>query len=297
MPVLDFAGFERRLAQSPLSAGGTDLCIPATDGTELAARLFRPDGDFADILVIYHGGGVNMAAGYDRLAADLVRIAPLAVCLVDIRGHGASAGPRGDAPSPATLWLDIDDVAMALMRMCPGCWLHLGGHSSGAGLLLNYATHHKLQAQVASLVFLAPEFGFRARLHHTDRPAGFSRARLWPFLLNTFSGGRLGGHIPAVGLDFSGSAAAKTLGCVSRYSVNMALALTPSDPIGQFARLDLPAWVGIAGDDELTDTARLEAFLTRHAPANVTWTRLARVSHLGAILDGAGSIAAALPLR
>lgn len=80
------------------------------------------------------------------------------------------------------------------------------------------------------------------------------------------------------------------------YTVNMAMAVTPKDPIGQLARLELPTWIGIAGDDELIDAEKLDAFISRHAPQGVRREVLAEMTHLGVILDAHTSILAALGL-
>ena len=141
-------------------------------------------------------------------------------------------------------------------------------------------------------MLLAPHFGYHAALDRADAP--FDGARFWPFVVNWFTGGRLAGAVPAVTLDFSQSRHARALGCVPRYTVNMALAVTPDDPGGQLAAVRLPLWVGIPGADEVTDPAKLDAFLARHAPGAVRH-RFADGTHLGVILDAAPAIAAALP--
>lgn len=61
----------------------------------LSYRLYRQTVESEDVIVVYHGGGVNSAAGYDILARQLAAEPTLAVCLVDIRGHGDSTGERG----------------------------------------------------------------------------------------------------------------------------------------------------------------------------------------------------------
>ena len=290
LPVLAFAAFEDRLAsEAPVASRVTRGFIEGS--VRLAYELHHPAGVVRDLLVFYHGGGVNLRAGYDRLAAAIAASSPIAVCVTDVRGHGGSGGKRGHAPKPEAVWQDVDRLVAQLASDLPDVRIHLGGHSTGAGLLLNALANGLPKRVIASLVLLAPNFGFHANLERGD--AQFDGAEFWPFVVNWFSGGRLAGNVPAVTLDFSRSRMAREIGCVSRYTVNMALAVTPTDPGGKLARLNLPIWAGLAGDDEVIDAAKSEAFLARHAP-RATVERLDGSSHLGAILDAAPAINAAM---
>ncbi|MDU7767638.1 MAG: alpha/beta hydrolase, partial [Serratia marcescens] len=82
----------------------------------LSYRLYRQTAESEDVIVVYHGGGVNSAAGYDILARQLAAEPTLAVCLVDIRGHGDSTGERGTVERPERIWRDVD-VILAEMRL------------------------------------------------------------------------------------------------------------------------------------------------------------------------------------
>ena len=291
MPTIDFAAFEARLAALPAPPPSRRGRATAADGVELAYALYEPEQGYDDLLVFYHGGGVNMRAGYDRLAPALARQAPLAVCLADIRGHGASGGPRGHARRRDAPLQDVEVLVAHLTRRRPVRRLHLGGHSSGAGLLLNALARGLPRHPVAGLAMLAPNFGYHAALDRDD--AAFSGAAFWPFVVHWFTGGRIAGGASAVRLDFSGSPGARALGVVERYTVNMALAVTPDDPGGQLARLRPPLWIGLAGDDEILDVDRSAAFVARHAPSAAV-ERIAGATHLGILLDAAPALVAAM---
>ena len=52
----------------------------------------------------YHGSGAQSTPGYPDLSSQVATRYAVATYLVDIRGHGSSAGSHGDAPSIAQLW-------------------------------------------------------------------------------------------------------------------------------------------------------------------------------------------------
>jgi acylglycerol lipase len=84
-----------------LSQAGTgDLAaiqtLRASDDIALAYRAYLPAEPTA-VVVFYHGGGAHSGAGYAHLAAGLRDGPEVAVYTPDIRGHGESAGERGDA--------------------------------------------------------------------------------------------------------------------------------------------------------------------------------------------------------
>ncbi|SUI81637.1 Putative lysophospholipase [Serratia marcescens] len=93
--LIDFDRYvEQAKSYGEWSAGHVDMSSGRIDG--LSYRLYRHTAESEDVIVVYHGGGVNSAAGYDVLARQLAVVPTLAVCLVDIRGHGDSAGEKGD---------------------------------------------------------------------------------------------------------------------------------------------------------------------------------------------------------
>lgn len=78
------------------------LFVESTDSVLLAIREYEPkNSPPSAALVFYHGGGAHSGAGYQLLARGLVEDYNLRVFTPDLRGHGASGGPRGDAPNPA----------------------------------------------------------------------------------------------------------------------------------------------------------------------------------------------------
>ncbi len=267
-----------------------------TPGVNLAYEIHKPEGAIQDLLVFYHGGGAHGRAGYDRMAQALVAAGPVAVCLPDMRGHGSSGGERGHVCRPRLIWDDVDQLVAAMRQAFPGVSIHLGGHSSGAGMLLNHLTRRPPREIVDSLILLAPEFGWRAKLNHSGTNFGaFARIRRWPFFLSAFTGGVLGSGLPSVYFQLTEDA--KRAGCLTTYSVGMSNAVTPNDPAEQLHRLELPTHIAIAGDDQLIDADRLEDFIYRYGRRNIDTVRLPSIDHLGVILDAIPFLCNALGYR
>ena len=77
------------------------------------------------------------------MAEQLCQKYQIATYLFDIRGHGQSGGERGHTPYIHQVWDDISSAIIFLKQNYGDIPLYLGGHSSGAGLILNYAAWAK----------------------------------------------------------------------------------------------------------------------------------------------------------
>ena len=236
--LIDFDRYvEQAKSYGEWPGGHVDMSSGCVEG--LNYRLYRHAAESEDAIVIYHGGGVNSAAGYDVLARQLAAEPTLAVCLVDIRGHGDSTGERGTVERPERIWRDVDVILAEMRRRFPLACRHLLGHSSGAGMLLNYLTRYPGEQQADSLIMLAPELGpFSGMARDLAATARFAQVRQLPFVANTLSGGRWFGHVRAVSLNFPPAVLAAAPDFVCQYSVNMANALTPRAPARQLAGCD-----------------------------------------------------------
>jgi alpha-beta hydrolase superfamily lysophospholipase len=83
--------------------------LTTTDGLALARAAWPATGPARGTVLIVHGLGEHCER-YVRLAADLTA-AGWSVQSYDQRGHGASAGARGDIATPTSL---VDDLALLL---------------------------------------------------------------------------------------------------------------------------------------------------------------------------------------
>lgn len=288
--VIDFIHFNNRHQQFsallPHAKNVADYLIAG-----LNIRLFEPEGTVEDVLLVYHGGGVNSDAGYDILAHQISHQGSVCTGLIDIRGHGRSSGHKGHVAHPKQVWLDVDTVLEHVHLKFPQARVHLLGHSSGGGMLINYFTRYTPSQKSDSLMLLAPEFGpFAPAKISKSVSVPFASVSKWPFILNAFSGGWLCGDRFAVTLNFPNEVMLLRPEFVQRYSVNMANALTPRQPAEQIAALPLPVTVLIAENDELFDAAQMSEFVEQCANPNLCSRVIEHSKHLDCIFDASEEI-------
>jgi acylglycerol lipase len=243
-------------------AGSVELPIletlTASDGVTLSYRRYTPAAPCAAVL-FYHGGGAHSGAGYQYFGRGLQNQFGTAVYMPDIRGHGGSGGPRGDTPSPKQVWADITTFIKHIRTEFPQLPLFLGGHSSGAGLTLNYVSQLNHES-VDNYIFLSPEFGFRSKTARPFLATPFATVNTLPFIINAISGGLLSGHSHAVWFNYPAELLASDKKLIGSYTVNMANAITPFAPHQQFTNLDRAFGMWIGTDDELILPSMVLAF-------------------------------------
>lgn len=248
--------------------------------------LYLPASAIRHIFVVYHGGGVHSQAGYQILARQLSATPGIAVCLVDMRGHGQSAS--GKLMHPRQIWQDVDTLLSVLHTTYPQAGCHLLGHSSGGGMLLNYATRLPRNPLARSLTLLAPELGpFSGTARPLPEADKFATVKNWPFILNALSGGRLCGQYPAVNLHFPAQVLESDPRVVRHYTVNMANALTPQAPAKQLAALTLPTLILAAEQDELFSAEAITTLVRQQNNPQVQCETLPGCGHLDCVFGAA----------
>lgn len=167
-------------SQAPFSYEIYNTLIPATaespkflaaqDQVKLAYYSFRaPQHKERAAAILYHGGGMYSTPAYQWVAQQLAQQGISTYCF-DVRGHGDSQGPRGDAPSFDAVLDDVSTAIDLVKKEHGDIPLYLIGHSSGAGLLINYH-NKKTDERVAGYIMLAPYLGPQAgTTRYTDEP-------------------------------------------------------------------------------------------------------------------------------
>ncbi|MGR5066087.1 alpha/beta hydrolase [Photobacterium sp. DNB22_13_2] len=234
--------------------------IQATDDTSLAFRAYLPQKAKA-ILVFYHGAGAHSGLTYNHIGAGLSDNFDIAVYMPDIRGHGGSGGERGDSPNVEQVWSDINTVVDNARNQYPDVPIFVGGHSSGAGLVLNYSSWDQ-RAETDGYVFLAPYFGFRSETQYDEgenKGFQFSTVDTSDFIINSISGGLFFGHSKAVKFHYPEAVLKKNPEIVAFNTVNMSNAVTPSSPDTQLLNIQqFGLWIG--KQDEAFDPVKVVKF-------------------------------------
>jgi alpha-beta hydrolase superfamily lysophospholipase len=267
---------QEQSATSPPEPAPTGY-LAATDGTRLAYFAAVPAAPVAT-LVFYHGSGANAGAGYLGFGRQLAERYHIATYLFDMRGHGASGGRRGDAPSEEQMFADTQTAVDYVKQTHPRLPEYVGGHSAGAGLVLN--SEHRIEREVAGYVFLAPDFGLHSGTEQQTDAANFVTISHRALIADVLTNGLLDAHTYAVGFAYTQEEIDR-VGMVSRYTTTMAIAQDAGDSAAVLARTQQPVGVWIGSDDEVFNPAKTLAWAA-HAP-HVTTGTVPGADHLGVI--------------
>jgi pimeloyl-ACP methyl ester carboxylesterase len=246
--------------------------ITSSDGVPLAFRTYRSRNAKA-ILIFYHGAGAHSGLLYNHIGVGLRDEFQMTVYMPDIRGHGSSGGARGDAPSESQVWHDITTMINHIRDFHPTTPIFLGGHSAGAGLILNYSSWEQRQS-VAGYALVAPYLGFRSKTSResNDDEHSFSEVNVAKFVVNSLTKGLLFAHSKAVEFNFPEYILEKNPKIVTFNTVTMSNAITPSSPSLQLHQLKrFGLWIG--SDDEAFDPRKVVVFAEsnshKHADAEI----------------------------
>lgn len=259
--------------------------IKAHDDIAIAFRIYhasKQENTDRPVLLFYHGGGAHSGAGYQSLGYTLAEDYGITVVTPDLRGHGMSDGPVGDAPTVDAVYRDISAMFGHLRSTHPDARIYIGGHSSGAGLLLNALTSD-YPPDADGIFFVAPQFGFRAETDRNDHRESFAEARTFPFVVNAMTGGLLMGNSEAVRFNYPQDLLEGEPSMTPYNTVNMANAVTPRAPSEQLAELSSAPTVWVAEEDELIDPGKVETFTRDHQPS-AAFYRIDGKTHLSILL-------------
>ncbi|MDR2019757.1 MAG: lysophospholipase [Treponema sp.] len=204
----------------------------------------------AAALIFIHGGGAYSGSGYQYLAKGLSEKYDVSAYLLDLRGHGNSEGPRGDAPSSSQVLKDLDLFIETIQKQNADLPLYLGGHSSGGGLILNYLANFN-DANIKGYIFLSPHFGYKSKTERKNIKRPFAKVKTGLFVINGMFRGKKYGNTPAVFFNYPENVLKETPLLITSITVNMALAVTPNNPGGQFETIGKPFGLFVGEHDEL----------------------------------------------
>lgn len=249
------------------------------------------------IVIFYHGAGFYGSALYQYFAKQLAEKHKVGCYLFDIRGHGNSDGNRGDAPSVTQVWDDVTTAVAYVKSLYPNTPLYVGGHSSGAGMILNYSNHYNNPA-IQGYLLVTPYLGRNAAVfkEHPDPATSFVKSvRAWVFILNGITGGYYFAHTPAVFFNYPKHLLTGDPKIVSSYTPTMTAATSPENPQELFEIINKPFGLFIASDDEQFIAEKVAGY-KKYVPADIlkqsTVQIIDETKHLDILLSVANHCAA-----
>ena len=106
------------------------------------------------VICIVHGIG-EYGGRFDRVA-EAFRDKNMAVCALDLRGHGESLGKRGDCAPRNSVLDDVSELLRYAEEKYPGKPLVLSGHSMGGNIVLDYRARGEMNDHPAGYIISAP---------------------------------------------------------------------------------------------------------------------------------------------
>lgn len=275
------------ISKIPFSPLKDPTFIKTTDGINLAVYPFLPQNP-SSIIVFYHGGGFYSGQIYQHIGRQLEKNHNIGSYFVDIRGHGHSNGNRGDAPSKDHVLEDINTMLVEVKSKHPTTPVYLAGHSSGAGLILNYSTYdNKKSGLYDGYILIAPYLGPHVGVLRKNAPQFVKKVRTWVYILNGAFGIPLFQHITAVYFNYDAELLKQDPLIVSSYTYIMSCATTPHDPQHIFEQLDKPCSLYIGADDEQFIPEKVVAFAQFNKKDLITTQIIPHVKHLSILVDAA----------
>ena len=165
----------------------TEEMHKAADGVEIYRQQWFPDDEPRAVVCLVHGLGEH-SSRYGHLAKRFTDQG-FAVFAMDLRGHGKSAGTRGDLRVTQAVE-DVDELLGQATAQFPGLPVFIYGHSLGGLITMTYTVQRR--PEIAGQVASAPALDSELR----DQRVKFALANLL--------GGVAPGIILPTGLDADG---------------------------------------------------------------------------------------------
>ena len=166
-----------RISVQPFTYEEGSLDKRAGGAPTLAYQLSLPENAKAAVLVV-HGYGEH-GGRYRRVIERWAR-EELASAVVDLRGHGWSAGTRGHCDHFREYLEDVTDMIAVMREHLPKTPLFLFGHSFGGLIVASYALSHPGDFQ--GMVLSSPYFGLAMDVPKSKTTLGRIASRVFPRL-------------------------------------------------------------------------------------------------------------------
>ncbi len=265
--------------------------LRASDAIELAYYKFVTPANKA-VVIFYAGAGLYGNHTYQWVAKNLNEKYNIGCYIFDLRGHGHSQGVRGDAPSVERVWTDVAEAVSFVKRENKTAKIYLTGHSSGAGLLINYAAHTETKVE-DGYIFLAPYLGPQSNTlkEHKNADESFVKSmRLWVYILGSIFPRSFIAHFNAVFFNYPKALLKADPLIVPAYTYTMSCATTPYEIAPVIQKIDKPVGLFIGSNDEQFLPEAVIAY-KKMINAPVVAEIVENAAHLSLLLDAPQLIA------
>lgn len=260
--------------------------LTTSDSTKLAYYGFVND-EPKSIAIVYTGAGLYGNQTYQYVAKTLNEKHRIGCYIFDLRGHGHSEGPRSDAPSINRVLLDVDEGINFVHQQHPHARIYLVGHSSGAGLLINYAANFT-DPLVAGYLFLAPYLGPKSdtfKTHENNNDAFIRKARTWLFILGSIFSNSFITHWNTIYFNWPKELTRKDPLILTTYTYVMACATTPYKIDTLLPYITKPTGIFIGENDEQFIPEKVVCYGEKLATNQVTIEIVKNANHLSILLE------------
>ncbi len=231
----------------------TPQFLTSSDGVQLAYYPFV-DNASKKIVILYAGAGLYGNKVYQWVAKNLYEKHGIGCYVFDIRGHGHSNGVRGDGPSIKQVLRDVSSAVQLVKQQHPKANLYLTGHSSGAGLIINWAAQiGNNHNNIDGYIFIAPYLGPKSdalKEHKNPEDSFVKNVRTWVYILSAIFPNSFCIHWNAVFFNYSSQLLKQNPLIVPEYSYVMSMATTPYEIQELIPKIDKPTAIFIGSDDE-----------------------------------------------
>jgi alpha-beta hydrolase superfamily lysophospholipase len=239
--------------------------LTASDGCKLAYYSFA-NSRSNQIVILYAGAGLYGNKTYQWVAKTLHEEYGIGCYIFDIRGHGHSQGDRGDGPSIQQVVHDVSTAVEFVKKEHKNAKIYLTGHSSGAGLIINYLNQEKSSHVIPGFeresktldlvkgyIFIAPYLGpqsgtLKNQINPNDNFV--KSVRTWVYILGSMFPSSWFIHWNAVWFNYSKQMLKDDPLIVSVYTYVMSMATTPYEINDLIQKIDKPTALFVGSDDE-----------------------------------------------
>ena len=253
---INSTGRTSRISMQPFTYEEGSLSQRASGAPTLAYQLSLPPDAEAAVLVL-HGYGEH-GGRYRRIVERWAR-KKLASAVVDLRGHGWSAGTRGHCERFSDYLEDAADMLATFRDRVPSVPMFLFGHSFG-GLVAGHLAL-SLPGAFKGIVLSSPFFGLTLEVPAIKRMAGEFASRIFPsFSMPTGLAGKDVTHDETIARQYDADPLVNKVATARWYTESIA---AQRDLLARAPQLKAPMLVVQAGADRVASASAARAVFDR----------------------------------